>query len=162
MKDRLGIIFSSLCLVHCLATPFILALGVSGILATILTTELVHYILIVPIGLLILLTVPNAYKQSGIFSPTLSGLLGIGFLIAALVIGGEQDTILTIIGGSFLVLFHLWNMRLQHNNNADKSVVSRMLIHPKGECLLSRAEEEHPIKAFNESHQNKEVSYAKK
>jgi hypothetical protein len=155
MKDRLGIIFSSLCLVHCLATPLILALGLSGVLATMLTTELVHFILIVPIGLLILLTVPNVYKKYGIFSPILSGLVGMGFLIAALVIGGEQDTILTIIGGSFLVLFHLWRLRLQHHHNTNKSVVSRMLIHPTGECLLSRVKDE-------DGHQNKEVSYAKK
>jgi len=42
MKDSLGIICSSLCIVHYVATPVILSL-----LATILTTAFIHYMFIV-------------------------------------------------------------------------------------------------------------------
>lgn len=145
MKDRLGIIFSSLCIVHCIAVPLILGLGVSGLLATVLTTEFVHYILIVPVGLLILLTLPAVYKRDGVVSPILAGLLGMLFLIAALFLGEDKEAVLTIIGGSLLVIFHLWNLRLQHNQTSSTPVVFRLLIHPRSECLLIKPADEQGI-----------------
>jgi hypothetical protein len=161
MKDQLGIICSGLCIVHCVATPFILALGVSGLLATILTTELVHYILIVTVGILVLLTLPIAYKQNGVLSPVLTGLLGILFLIAALFLGEEKEVLLTIIGGSLLVIFHLWNLRLQHKHKTNGTIVSRLLIRPTAEYLLIRpkAEDGIDIKNLNEK---RAMIYAKK
>lgn len=145
MKDRLGIICSSLCIVHCMAVPVILGLGISGLLATVLTTEFVHYILIVPVGLLILLTLPAAYKRDGVVSPILAGLLGMLFLIAALFLGEEKEAVLTIIGGSLLVIFHLCNLRLEHKHTPNKPVVSRLLLHPRSECLLIKPADEQGI-----------------
>lgn len=164
MKDLLGIICSSLCLVHCLATPIILALGVSGLLATILTTEFIHYILIVPVGLLILLTLPTAYKRYGVFSPILIGVLGMIFLIAALFLGEEKEALLTIIGGSLLVAFHLWNFQLQHKNKINRTDESRLMIQLTGECLLNSptAEEAVEIKNLNINNEKRGVNYARK
>jgi|GEM_PF-569359 len=161
MKDQLGIVCSSLCIVHCVATPVILALGVSGLLASILTTEFVHYILLVPVALLILSTLPTAYKRYRILSLIFTGLLGMMFLIAALFLGEEKEALLTIIGGSLLVVFHLWNLRLQHKHKTNGTVVSRLLIRPTAECLLikPKAEDGIEIKQLNE---NRAMIYAKK
>jgi hypothetical protein len=123
MKDQLGIICSGLCIVHCLATPIILGLGISGLLATILTTEFLHYLLILPVALLILLTLPGAYKRHGSLSLMLTGLLGMIFLITALFLGEEQETVFTIIGGSFLVIFHLCNLLLPHKSTINRPII---------------------------------------
>ncbi len=161
MKDQLGIICSSLCIFHCVATSVILALGMSGLLASILTTEFVHYILIAPVGILILLTLPTAYKRDGVLGPILTGLLGLIFLITALFLGEKNETMLTIIGGSLLVVFHLWNLRLHHKYTENETVVDRLLICPTAECLLIRptTKEGIEIKKLNE---NREITYAKK
>lgn len=161
MKDQLGIICSSLCIIHCIGTPIILALGVSGLLANILTTEFVHYILLVPVGMLILLTLPTAYKRDGVLSPILTGLLGLMFLIAALFLGEKNETLLTIIGGSLLVVFHLWNLRLQHKYKENETVVDHLLICPTAECLLIRPTTEEGIE-IKELNENREMVYAKK
>lgn len=133
MKDKLGILFSSLCIVHCIATPFILALGMSGLLATILTTEFVHYILIMPVALLILLTLPKAYKRYRSLNLIVSGLLGLVFLIAALFTTEQIEALLTIIGGSLLVVFHLLNLRLQHRYKSNRAIVAHLVIRPTAE-----------------------------
>jgi len=152
MKDTLGIICSGLCIVHCIATPFILVLGVSGLLATILTTEFVHYILIVPVALLILLTLPTAYKHYRALGLIFTGLLGMIFLIAALFLGEEKEALLTIIGGSLLIIFHLWNLRLQHKHRTSGFIVARLLIRPTDENDID-------IKKLNEK---REMIYTRK
>tara|TARA_R110002050_G_scaffold1244_4_gene8582 strand:+ start:14818 stop:15300 length:483 start_codon:yes stop_codon:yes gene_type:complete len=160
MKDQLGIIFSSLCIVHCIAMPIILALGISGLF----TTEIVHYILIVPVVLLILLTLPTAYKRGGVLSPILAGGLGMMLLIAGLFLGEDNETLLTIMGGSLVVVFHLWNLQTKHKHKSNITIVSRLLIKPTAECLLIKPQYEQgiDIKSLNKSSENSEVIYAKK
>lgn len=128
MKDNLGIICSGLCIIHCIVTPFILALGVSDLLATILRSELIHYTLIVPMAVLILLTLPITYERYRALSLSVTGLLGMFFLIAALFLGEQKEALLTLIGGSFLIIFHLGNLRLQHKHKISGTIVERLVI----------------------------------
>ena len=130
MKDKLGILCSSLCIVHCIVTPFILALGLSGLLAKILTTEFLHYILIVPVALLILLTLPSAYTRYRSLGLIFIGLLGMMLLIAAPFLGEGNEALLTISGGCLLVFFHLLNLRLQHKHKTNGAIVARLVIRP--------------------------------
>lgn len=152
MKDKLGIFCSSLCIVHCIVTPFILALGLSGLLVKILTTEFVHYILIVPVALLILLTLPSAYTRHRSLGLIFTGLLGMMFLIAAPFLGAGKETLLTISGGSLLVVFHLSNLRLQHKYKANGAIVARLVISPIAENRVD-------IRQLNEK---REIIYARK
>ena len=120
MKDQLGAICSGLCIVHCLVTPIILALGVTGIVTTIFTTELFHLFLVIPVSLLLLLTFIQSYKEHGTSVHLLAGLLGIAFLISALVLNEQYEATLTIIGGTLLVTYHMLNLRQQHKNRENK------------------------------------------
>mgnify|MGYP006078176075 CR=1 FL=1 len=122
MKDQLGTICSSLCIVHCIATPIIMAIGVSGVLASVIDTEFVHLLLIIPVALLLLLTVPKAYKRYKNLNLVLTALIGMVFLIAALFLSEEYEAILTIIGGSFLIVFHQWSLRLHRVYDENRAV----------------------------------------
>lgn len=129
MKDQLGIVCSGLCIVHCIATPVLLGLGASGLLTSMLSTEFVHLLLILPIALVLILTVPSAYKRYKKLSITVIAVIGMLFLIAALFLGEENEALFTIIGGSFLIVFHLWNLSLarrQKLNEKTVDVVSRV------------------------------------
>jgi len=120
MKDKLGAICSGLCIAHCLGSPVILALGVSGIVASIFTTALFHQLLVIPVSVLLLLTLIQSYKEHGASANLVVGLLGIIILIAALVLNEEAEVILTLIGGVFLITYHLLNIRRHHNPKANK------------------------------------------
>lgn len=124
MKDQLGVVCSGLCIVHCLATPVILGLGLSGIFASVLTAELFHLFLLVPIVLLIMLTVPKTYQRYGSLSLVLTAVTGLLMLISALFLSEDKEVLFTVVGGSLLVTFHLWNLRLQYLERKDKVAVT--------------------------------------
>ena len=117
MKDHLGIFCSGLCIIHCIATPFILGLGITGVLASVLATELIHLLLLLPITTLIILTAPTAYIRNGNVTLVITALLGMMFLIGALLLEEDLEVLLTVIGGSLLVMFHLWNLHLYKKTN---------------------------------------------
>lgn len=125
MKDQLGAMCSGLCIVHCLVTPVILALGASGLVATILTTELFHLLLVIPVSLLLLLTLIKSYKEYGNSIHLLMGLLGIILLITALVLNEQYEAMLTISGGTFLISYHILNLRQNHKRSANKLSVEK-------------------------------------
>jgi predicted membrane protein len=120
MKDQLGAMCSGLCIVHCLATPVILALGVSGIIATVFTAELFHQLLVIPVSLLLLLTLIQAYKKHGASLHLLMGLLGITLLITALMLNEQYEAMFTISGGTLLISYHILNLRQNHKRSANK------------------------------------------
>jgi predicted membrane protein len=120
MKDQLGAMCSGLCIVHCLITPVILALGVSGIVASVFTTALFHQILVIFVSLLLLLTLIQAYKKHGASLHLLMGLLGISFLITALMLNEQYEVMLTISGGTLLITYHILNLRQQNKHRANK------------------------------------------
>tara|TARA_R110001583_G_scaffold195483_1_gene374092 strand:+ start:2609 stop:2995 length:387 start_codon:yes stop_codon:yes gene_type:complete len=126
MKDQLGAMCSGLCIVHCLVTPVILALGASGIVATILTTELFHLLLVIPVSILLLLTLIKSYKEYGNSIHLLMGLLGITLLITALVLNEQYEAMLTISGGTFLITYHILNLRQHHKRRANKLNVDKV------------------------------------
>ena len=113
MKDQLGAMCSGLCIVHCLVTPIILAVGASGIVATIFTTELFHQLLVIPVLVLLLLTLIQTYKERAVSVHILIGVVGMSLLIAALVLNEQYEEMLTIIGGVLLITYHVFNLRKQ-------------------------------------------------
>jgi len=123
MKDQLGAMCSGLCIVHCLVTPVILALGVSGIAATILSAELFHQLLVMPVLLFLLLTVIQSYKVRGASAHLLIGVMGAALLITALTLYEEHEVMLTLIGGGLLIIYHVANLRLQHRRKANQLIM---------------------------------------
>jgi predicted membrane protein len=113
MKDQLGAMCSGLCIVHCLVTPVILAVGASGIVATIFATELFHQLLVIPVSLLLLLTLIQSYKEHAAWFHLLMGVVGVSLLIAAFLLNEQYEVMLTIVGGTLLITYHLFNLRQQ-------------------------------------------------
>ena len=62
-KDYTGILVSSICIIHCLAGPIIIALGLSTAGLSFFLNEKVHLILVAPMVLLALWSLPNGYSQ---------------------------------------------------------------------------------------------------
>lgn len=127
MKDQLGTLCSVLCIAHCIATPILLGLGVSGLLASMLTTELVHLLLILPVGLLLVMTAPKAYKRYKNINLVFTALLGILFLITALFLGEEYEALFTVLGASFLIVFHQWSLRLHRNHKVNRATTDSVV-----------------------------------
>lgn len=112
--DRTGIFVASLCLVHCLALPFLVAL--------IPTTEFLHSSLwiefvVLTLGVLVgSISFFTSYKKHKMLQPMFVGLLGVAFLMYSLFdsrMHSLQSGIhwSTVIGGSLLIAGHLWNIR---------------------------------------------------
>jgi hypothetical protein len=111
-KDSWGIFCSSLCLIHCVSTPFLVASGGLGILGVMMSSEWVHKLLLVFVILFMMLSFPSAYKRHRHYAPSLLGLSGLLGLIIAITLGHDFETVFTIIGSTLLTIAHLWNQRL--------------------------------------------------
>jgi hypothetical protein len=111
-KDSWGIFCSSLCLIHCISTPFLMASGGLGVLGVMMSSEWVHPLLLVFVILFMTLSFPSAYKRHRQYAPSLLGLSGLVGLIIAMTLGHDFETVLTIISSSLLMIAHLWNQRL--------------------------------------------------
>ena len=126
--DRTGIVVSSLCLIHCLGLPFIVA--VIPALHSLLENPLIEvtiFSLAILIGAISFLT---SYKQHKKVQPMIIGLIGIVFLLTNLyqeMISDHhehthhlEDGFLNIInpfmviGGLLLVSGHIWNLYACH------------------------------------------------
>lgn len=113
--DRLGIAFSSLCVIHCLLVAF-LPLAFPVISAYTHSTW-VHII----VGLIILLTSPLAfvpgYRKHGLSWIVGSALLGLSFILLGILVEGHtSDQVshgVSIMGSMVLVFSHAKN--LQHS-----------------------------------------------
>ncbi len=112
--DRLGILLSSLCAIHCLATPLLLlALPVAG---EFFEAEWIHVgmaLFVLPVGLLAFFSGFRHHRQKRVLSLGILGLAlvaGASFLPHEFVEVGEFDVV-TITGGILLVVAHLLNRR---------------------------------------------------
>jgi hypothetical protein len=113
MADFWAIGLSSLCVIHCLALPFLIAaIPFLGFLSE---AEWVHQVLVclaAPLGLWALA------RKLGLKPVILCGLLGLGLTLMAGAAFYEPwqayEVPLTVIGASLLAVMHLVNARLKH------------------------------------------------
>ena len=110
--DATGIIFSSLCFLHCLAVPFI----ATGALAWV-ASEAIHIgLTIVLAGVVIFVAWPSYKQHRHAIVPTLL-VSGLVFLIFAVLtedmLGEYTETSLTTLGSVFLLLGHILNLRFR-------------------------------------------------
>lgn len=111
-KDTWGIICSGLCLIHCLATPLLIAGGSLGVLGIVLSNEWLHQVMLVPVVLFSVFSFPPAYKKHRHYMPGLLAFLGVLSLTLAVIYGHNFEVVLTSIGASILMVAHAWNWHL--------------------------------------------------
>jgi TRAP-type uncharacterized transport system fused permease subunit len=114
MKDKLGVFFSGLCVVHCLIFTFIIWGGVGSINFYKTSEELIHPILLLFVILIGFTSFPSAYKNHRNPLPLIMGITGMIGLFIALFLNTFFEIILTLFFGTLLIAAHLWNHRLQN------------------------------------------------
>jgi hypothetical protein len=123
--DYAGIFLSSLCAVHCMVTPFLLALLPS--FGKQLQSPWVHFVLLVFIGVIFLKTILTHYKMHKSHLTLWIGISGLAVLTFAFIhelfIGepcgatcvhhGHDPTgmYISITGGILLIIAHILNLR---------------------------------------------------
>ena len=111
--DRVGVLLSGLCAVHCLAGLMLVAgLGLGG---EVLLAPAIHRV-----GLALAIAVGSVTLVMGVVRhgdpvPLQIGAAGIGFMAIALFVGhGTAEAALTIMGVALLAGAHLRNLRRHH------------------------------------------------
>jgi hypothetical protein len=118
--DRLGMVVSSLCLIHCLALPLIIAV-LPALAGTLPSDAMVH-------STLILIALPvtgyallRGYRTHRRARPLLIGAAGMLLVAAALFVGPflYAEQALTILGGLLVTGAHLINWRSAGHHAGD-------------------------------------------
>lgn len=107
--DKLAIGLSLMCTVHCFATPVILALLPSLAVLQINAEQFHLWILavVLPTSLLALSLGCKKHKRTRYMA---CGVVGLAFLIIAVLLGQEEaEKVLTLIGSAFIALAHWFN-----------------------------------------------------
>ena len=113
MKDRLGIFFSGLCVIHFLLFAGLVWGGIGSVNFLNASEELVHPILLVFVVIVGLISFPSAYREHKKIEPLILGVIGTSGLFAALFFSTTLEIALTLIFGTMLIVAHFWNHRLQ-------------------------------------------------
>lgn len=110
-KDYAGIIVSTLCFLHCVAGPVILAMGLTSVGYSFLLDEKIHLILVVPIVLFAAWSIPSGYEVHQKKYPAIAAIIGVVLLFLGLLIE-NFEVILTLVASSLLIFAHFSNKRL--------------------------------------------------
>lgn len=112
LADKLGMMFSGLCLGHCLLTPALVLLVGSEVFGFALASEWPHRVFLVFALLMAALSFPKTWRQTR--SVLLMGIAGIGVmgLVASALVHGPIELVFTVIGSIFLIAAHVMNMHL--------------------------------------------------
>ncbi len=114
-KDFAGMVVSTLCLIHCIAGPIILALGFSGLELSFLLNEKIHIALIFPILLFALWSIPSSYSIHKNALPIILAIVGIVLLLMGVFIENLEE-LLTILASTFLIIAHFSNKKQREIN----------------------------------------------
>jgi hypothetical protein len=133
--DKLGVLASAICAVHCMLTPVIALF--SPVLSSYFESNLVHLIIfLIAVPLALFAFIVNK-KKHGSNMPLILGLIGITCLSIGLVwayfshssvhhhhheVMISADLIFSFLGGAFLIIGHLQNMRLCRCRHKHKCV----------------------------------------
>ena len=109
-SDLAGITCSLLCLAHCLFLPFLIAIGLSSL--TFLSSETVHFFLLVPVFLLAMVSFPAGFQVHRSYIPGGLAIMGMICLGTALAAHGAIESALTATGAFILISAHFANRRL--------------------------------------------------
>lgn len=108
--DRLAVMLSGLCVLHCVMT--VVALGLVSTAGVWLGSPLIHEVGLVLATVLAALALVGGVMTHGIVWPTMIGAAGLTAMAAALFSPhGGEEAVLTIVGVSLIALAHLLNRR---------------------------------------------------
>ncbi len=110
-KDYAGVLFSSLCLLHCIAGPVILALGFTSLTFSFFLDEKVHLALVFPIIFFAFWSMPIGLKKHQSKLPLTLAITGVLMLLSGLMIE-RFEMALTFLASSMLIVAHLSNVKL--------------------------------------------------
>ena len=109
--DRLAISASTLCLIHCLLLPVLIAF-LPSIAAWADLGEGFHIVMLAIAVPLSTIALWRAWRRHGQVGPAIGGALGLSLLILGVVFeGGAAGTWLTVAGGMVLAVAHVLNLR---------------------------------------------------
>lgn len=111
MKDSLAMTCSGLCIGHCLLTPALLAMGGLGFAGTVLGSEVLHKVLLVPVFLLALSSLPFSFRRHLNRSPLILGALGCALLLVGLNADEAKEFYYSLSGGALVIVAHFLNRR---------------------------------------------------
>ncbi|MCE2595969.1 MerC domain-containing protein [Motilimonas cestriensis] len=109
-QDKLGVMFSGLCLGHCLLTPALLVLVGYDVFGPALRSEWPHRIFLLFALSLALLSLPKAWQQTRRPMIAVLGVLGAANLISGLFVHGPLELGFTLVGSVCLILAHVLSM----------------------------------------------------
>ncbi len=112
MKDLIGVCLSGLCILHCLFTPVLLALGGVGLIGSWLGSEWVHYLLLAPISLMLVWSLPLSWVKHRNTKPLFIGGLGFSLLLTSFFVPESAEPVVAVLAGFILIAAHLLNRRL--------------------------------------------------
>ena len=108
--DRVGMMLSGLCAVHCvLGIVLVSFLGLGG--GALLSPE-IHRVGLVLAILVGIATIGLGALRHGALGPLVLGSAGIALMASAIAVGhGLPEAVLTIAGVALVALAHMWNLR---------------------------------------------------
>lgn len=109
MKDNLAMVCSSLCLLHCVAVPLLLIAGISGVALSWLEEEWLHQTLLIPVVLLALLSLPQAYKSHRSAGPIVLAAVGISAMLSSFYLPETLELWLVIPSALLIISAHGMN-----------------------------------------------------
>ena len=113
--DRMGMVLSCLCAVHCVATVFVVAaLGVGG---SFLLDPAIHRVCLALAMVIAGVAIGLGALRHGKRAPFVTAMMGLSFMGGGLAVPhGVEEAVLTIIGVSLVALGHVLNVRgLRHS-----------------------------------------------
>jgi len=112
MKDNLGMFFSSLCIIHCVLTPLLAALGLLGSFTLDIESPFIHLALLLPVMLFAIWSLPASKKMHGSITPTLLAFLGISLMLITFFMPEEIELWLMLIASAAVISAHVLNKHL--------------------------------------------------
>ena len=117
--DKMAISLSLLCAIHCLAFPLVILL-LPTVAALQLNDEAFHLWMLVAVIPTSLYALTMGCQQHKHYRLLAVGLVGLLFLVSAVVLGGVWEKVLTCIGAGIMAFGHYRNYRLcQHEENCE-------------------------------------------
>lgn len=110
--DRTAILLSSLCLLHCLAIPVLVAVG--SIFGTWLsaTESSVHWVLLALAAPISLIALWRGYSRFGAKANLIMGVIGLSLMFVGVLqwMGEHWEVALTVAGVVLLIIAHVRNL----------------------------------------------------
>lgn len=114
MSDRLGMFFSGLCFVHCLATPLLLIFLGTNAFVGLLETPLVHRLLLLPVLTMAIFQGYNAWKNPQAKLSRILLTVGCVPIVLAQFFHGLPEILLTVVGSLTLISGHFFHLKHDH------------------------------------------------